>query len=424
MTTEVQKNYHATGVPLLIPNKTATSECLLERSSDLVKGVDKMINNEEALQIRLDKHPRLLPVADFWSDAHIVSLGREIRVQTGRIDNLYLTKYGKLVLVETKLYRNSQARREVVAQSIDYAVSLSKMTFESFELVLKNSKDSHLNKQRGLQDFYEKSFGFEKDHKMSLDFHNRLSASLRDGDFLILIVGDGIHGSAADLTEVLARHPTLRYQLGIVRLSEYAGEGHQLLVPSVVMKTEVVTRSIIKLVRTKEGLNFHTQTPEEERRELFESFLNTISGLTDSGRQFAQDLFEEVEADESLHNAFTAQYWYVKYGSVILFVNTNSRGGSISINDQIKNIKKKHPEVAQWYTQKLIELSPENIRYYAPKRPNSKEKLGIQEHITYDLLRTRFDQFMDVLRELITKLPLPEGASVEPTDDEADLDHE
>ena len=182
---------YANGTPLLTPGKSSgTGECLLERTSELIRGGDKLITDEDSLQILLDNYPTLLPVSDFWHDSKLVSLGREIRVATGSIDNLYLTEYGKLVLVETKLYRNSQARREVVAQAIDYAVALSKLSFDNFELALKAAKKSHLNKQLGLQKFYETRVS--RDPKMQIAFHDRLSAALRDGDFLILIVGDGI----------------------------------------------------------------------------------------------------------------------------------------------------------------------------------------------------------------------------------------
>src|SRR3546814_13674822 len=47
--------------------------------------------------------------------------------------NLYLTPSGDIVLVETKLWRNSQMRREVVAQALDYVAALSRMGYEAFE---------------------------------------------------------------------------------------------------------------------------------------------------------------------------------------------------------------------------------------------------------------------------------------------------
>ncbi|MFC6463355.1 hypothetical protein ACFP76_23215 [Paracoccus aerius] len=46
----------------------------------------------------------------------------------GRIDNLLLTPAGLPVVVECKLWRNPQARREVVGQVLEYARELSRFT--------------------------------------------------------------------------------------------------------------------------------------------------------------------------------------------------------------------------------------------------------------------------------------------------------
>ena len=51
----------------------------------------------------------------------------------GFIDNLFITPRGDIVLVETKLWRNPQARREVIAQALDYVAALMTMDYASFE---------------------------------------------------------------------------------------------------------------------------------------------------------------------------------------------------------------------------------------------------------------------------------------------------
>ena len=175
------------------------------------------------------------------------------------------------------------------------------------------------------------------------------------------------------------------------------------------MKTDVVTRSIIKLVRTSLGVNFHTQSAEEERRELFESFLLTIPDITNAGKRFAYELFEAVEKDPNLSNTFSKQYWYIYYGKEKLFTNTNSKKGSISINTEITRIQGKDVETARWYTDELLALSSE-------VKPHAS-KLGIKEHIAYDLLATRFEQFMNILQGLVTRLPKPDGSPPEATEE-------
>jgi hypothetical protein len=55
----------------------------------------------------------------------------ELPLPSGYVDNLYATPDGDLIVGETKLFRNPEARREVVAQIIDYAKDLSALTYES-----------------------------------------------------------------------------------------------------------------------------------------------------------------------------------------------------------------------------------------------------------------------------------------------------
>jgi hypothetical protein len=48
----------------------------------------------------------------------------EVNCGYGSIDNLFLTPTGDIILVETKLWSNAKARREVVAQALDYIRNL------------------------------------------------------------------------------------------------------------------------------------------------------------------------------------------------------------------------------------------------------------------------------------------------------------
>ena len=45
----------------------------------------------------------------------------------GTVDNLFITPEGHLVVVEVKLWRNPEARRKVVAQTLEYATALFKL---------------------------------------------------------------------------------------------------------------------------------------------------------------------------------------------------------------------------------------------------------------------------------------------------------
>src|SRR5207249_11202437 len=87
--------------------------------------------SEDWLQRVLDDSPELLPLREIDErvEPPLLSLGREISTPAGPIDNLFLSRNGYLVVVETKLWRNPEARRQVVAQLMDYAVQLRKWRY-------------------------------------------------------------------------------------------------------------------------------------------------------------------------------------------------------------------------------------------------------------------------------------------------------
>jgi len=89
--------------------------------------------DERFLQDLLADHPELLPVHDVRDDAgSLLCIGREVAVSSGAIDNLYLSTEGYPVIVETKLWRNPQARREVLSQTLDYIKDVVQKDFEWF----------------------------------------------------------------------------------------------------------------------------------------------------------------------------------------------------------------------------------------------------------------------------------------------------
>ncbi|MCC7020824.1 MAG: hypothetical protein IT332_13765 [Ardenticatenales bacterium] len=71
--------------------------------------------NEDWLQQLLFEHPQLLPVAEIepWFDG-LLPVARELPTAAGPLDLLFINPRGYLTLVETKLWRNPTARREVV----------------------------------------------------------------------------------------------------------------------------------------------------------------------------------------------------------------------------------------------------------------------------------------------------------------------
>ena len=220
--------------------------------------------DEAWLQELIRKHPDTLPVAEIEPVfSPMIAIGREVSTETGVIDNLFISHRGYLILVETKLWKNPEARREVVAQVIDYAVSLSKWNYERLNNVSREYTKKYEDAELDLVDWVEKQLGPVEGGR---DFFEEIVAqNLRLGRSLALIVGDRIRQSIVEMVDHVNKYPGLALNIALVELQGYRVEkGHRwplLIVPSIVSHTEIVERSVVQ-VTVMEG-----KTPEVSVRQ-------------------------------------------------------------------------------------------------------------------------------------------------------------
>jgi hypothetical protein len=83
--------------------------------------------SEADLQNLIHAHPTALPIGEIDPMfVGAVPICTELSTPAGSIDNLMVTPSGLPVIVECKLWRNPEGRREVVGQILDYAKELSR----------------------------------------------------------------------------------------------------------------------------------------------------------------------------------------------------------------------------------------------------------------------------------------------------------
>ncbi|MDW3682996.1 hypothetical protein RA280_14810 [Cupriavidus sp. CV2] len=202
-------------------------------------------HNERWLQETLFRHPQLLPMPEMFGHGEsFVPLCRELPLRYGTsnvyLDLLGVSATGRLVLVECKLWRNPEARREVIAQLFEYASLLSEWTYADLEARLKHG--------RGLSGV-NPIFAMAKARHPELQeaaFVDAVSASLRRGDFLLAIAGDGIRSDLQSLRRLVSDQSGLLSRLALLELQLYRDlSGRTLLVPSVPFKTEVVQHTVL-----------------------------------------------------------------------------------------------------------------------------------------------------------------------------------
>jgi hypothetical protein len=201
--------------------------------------------SESWLQTLIHKHPDCMPVAEIEPGfGELVSVGMEISTKHGPIDNLLMTPDGDIVLVEVKLWRNPEARREVVSQALDYASCLFAWDYEELEQAVLNAGFGDGAKPARLYDLFA-----EKDGKDEAAFVDAVNRNLSKGRVLILVVGDGIRTEAHKLASVLQSHAGAHFTFALVELSVFQVDDQSgvMVCPRVLTQTEMIQRGVVEI---------------------------------------------------------------------------------------------------------------------------------------------------------------------------------
>ena len=203
--------------------------------------------NEAWLQELIEDNPILVPSYDVNDSFFpLVCIGREVPVGCGEnhgyIDNLYMTPTGKVVLVETKLFRNQEARRTVVAQIIDYAKDIQKWDCKKLDDV---AADYTLHKYgqsyRMIDLMAQKGYLTPTDEA---EFTDKVNNNLKSSSFLLMILGDGIRSGVQQLADFLNENSLMSFSLALAELEIYQSGESAVVIPYLLTKTSVIERTV------------------------------------------------------------------------------------------------------------------------------------------------------------------------------------
>ena len=213
------------------------SYSILERLPS-VQTIEEGRVREELLEQLVHQHPEIIPIADIEpAIAPLISVCRQLPTPAGQVDNFWVTPDGGIVLGECKLVRNPQARREVIAQALDYAGALARMKYEELETAVRQGLGSAT---ASLWSFVSEVSELEESQ-----FTDAVQRRLESGRFLILIIGDGIQEGAEALVSRLQLHAGMHAVLALVELSIWRIDGRKLIVPRIPLRTTLVERGIV-----------------------------------------------------------------------------------------------------------------------------------------------------------------------------------
>lgn len=242
--------------------------------------------SERWLQEQLYRNPESLPFGEINpSYREVVPLCMEMNTTAGPIDLLYVTPQGKVVIVETKLWRNPEARRKVVGQILDYAKELQRWSYSDLQREVSRRREEKGNVP----------FRLVKDRFPETDesfFVDGVSRSLSQGDFMLIIAGDGIRSDAEAMVQFLENTANMRFTLAMIETAVYQTKNKSLtfIQPRTLFKTKEIQRTVY--------VNDVSDTLPADNIASIDKSQHTQNPLLEQYRLFWSDLVSDLQLDD------------------------------------------------------------------------------------------------------------------------------
>jgi len=141
---------------------------------------------EKELQELLADSPEIISMEEIRPGAGpLVAVVREFSLPVGYIDILAFTARGDIAIIECKLEKNPQAKREVIGQILDYSAHLWGMRYEDLDGRIQSMTN------RSLADLVKEHAG-DPDWNEE-EFRANVSSALAEGNFILTIAVNEIN---------------------------------------------------------------------------------------------------------------------------------------------------------------------------------------------------------------------------------------
>ena len=313
---------HRTATPLLVSGTAHSAETLPRHD---LRATGDGGYDERWIQDLVHHNPSVLPIGEIEpAFSPLSAVCTELPLASGYLDNLLVTPRGDLVAVECKLWRNPEAQRKVVAQVIDYAKDLQKLSYTELQDAIRA-----VRKEPAFS-LYRHSAMAAGETDAALDearFVDAVTRNLRRGRCLLIILGDGITEGVEAMTEFLQQHAGLHFALALVQLGVYdlPGTDRRIVVPSIPVRTTNIVRGIVHVADERATVSAPPPKAISERsvslteEELFAAWDRVQPGTTDRMIRFLAEC-EDLQVQ-----------WYVKKALTIFMIVGSNRVTPFSI---------------------------------------------------------------------------------------------
>jgi hypothetical protein len=176
---------------------------------------------------------------------------REYSTNYGNIDVLFITKDADIIIIETKLIRNPEAIRSVVAQLVGYIKSMS---MEGVDKLLESIKNNKIK--------------LENDFQLNEKFISILSKNIKYGNIYGIIIGDDIHPNLLGLVDSIQSAPHLSFHLNLIKIESCLFDNKLIISAFNVENTKEIERSVINITidLEKRESTIESKSPERDSK--------------------------------------------------------------------------------------------------------------------------------------------------------------
>ncbi len=210
---------------------------------DLIPMEETEYKAEDVLQKALERYPGLLAgdQMDPGNPRGWLLVAREMPVrgaenESGRwsVDHLFLDQDGRPTFVECKRAKDTRARREVVAQMLDYAAN--GVSYWSISDLRQAATETAQKARRSLDDELRELLKDESADALET-YWQKVEANLKAGKVRLVFAGDRLPRELCRLIEFLNEKMADVEVLGL-EVKQFEGKGQRAMVPRIIGQTE------------------------------------------------------------------------------------------------------------------------------------------------------------------------------------------
>lgn len=387
-------------------NRAAKTPVLIDKSNKYEKLNRVLLSSETIkekwLQDLLAKNPSILPTGDVDPTySPLFLIGREIMTPNGRIDNLYVTPSGHLVIVETKLWSNPEARRAVVGQILEYAKAVKTWDYEN---VNRAYKEYHKTKTNLFDALVAAG---HKDNTDEIEFVDTLTKNIHKSRFLLMIVGDGIRENVEELLESTSNMIDMHHNIALCELEIYKLGTSKIVIPHLTAHTKVVTRGVISI----EDGSIKVENTEEE----LSNPVNTHNKKLQTDEEFIKNYIKshpnaDAEQISNFMDAIRNLGFYINYGekSIIIHLPNIAPLINISFKDNwFVPIKIMNALKRRGYSELMANSLFADLKPFIKHTPRSKskpyDKLDVFYFLDENIITSKREAFLNALESFKNK---------------------